>query len=70
MTVGKKIDARPPDEGGHFGEDFGPSVRNEGGVIDIGDERRELMRFVDHGTYDLERLDAERAAELRRALPT
>ena len=30
----------------------------------------EAMRFVDHGTYDLERLDAERAAEVRRALPT
>jgi thymidylate synthase ThyX len=30
----------------------------------------EAMRFVDHGTYDLERLDAERAAEMRRALPT
>jgi thymidylate synthase ThyX len=30
----------------------------------------EAMRFVDHGTYDLERLDAERAAETRRALPT
>jgi thymidylate synthase ThyX len=29
----------------------------------------EAMRFVDHGTYDLERLDAERAAELRRAMP-
>ena len=29
----------------------------------------EAMRFVDHGTYDLERLDAERAAETRRALP-
>jgi thymidylate synthase ThyX len=28
------------------------------------------MRFVDHGTYDLERLDAERAAEARRALRT
>jgi hypothetical protein len=28
----------------------------------------EAMRFVDHGTYDLERLDAERAAEARRAL--
>ncbi len=26
------------------------------------------MRYVDHGTYDLERLDAERAAEARRAL--
>ncbi|MFP5326132.1 MAG: FAD-dependent thymidylate synthase [Acidimicrobiia bacterium] len=26
----------------------------------------ELMRFVDHGTYDLERLDAERRAEERR----
>ena len=26
----------------------------------------ELMRFVDHGTYDLERLDAERRAEARR----
>ena len=26
----------------------------------------EAMRFVDHGTYDLERLDAERAAEARR----
>jgi thymidylate synthase ThyX len=26
------------------------------------------MSFVDHGTYDLERLDAERAAEARRAL--
>jgi len=26
------------------------------------------MRFVDHGTYDLERLDAERAAAARRAL--
>src|SRR6266446_2872262 len=30
----------------------------------------EAMRFVDHGTYDLERLDAERAAETRRALPS
>jgi thymidylate synthase ThyX len=30
----------------------------------------EAMRFVDHGTYDLERLDAERAAEMRRVLPT
>src|SRR5258707_92103 len=29
----------------------------------------EAMRFVDHGTYDLERLDAERAAEVRRAMP-
>jgi thymidylate synthase ThyX len=28
------------------------------------------MRYVDHGTYDLERLDAERAAEARRALRT
>ncbi|HVM03168.1 MAG TPA: FAD-dependent thymidylate synthase [Acidimicrobiales bacterium] len=27
----------------------------------------ELMRFVDHGTYDLERLEAERRAEARRA---
>ena len=27
------------------------------------------MRYVDHGTYDLERLDAERAAEARRVLP-
>ena len=27
----------------------------------------ELMRFVDHGTYDLERLDSERRAEARRA---
>ncbi|MBV9411765.1 MAG: FAD-dependent thymidylate synthase [Acidimicrobiia bacterium] len=26
----------------------------------------EMMRFVDHGTYDLERLDAERKAEARR----
>jgi hypothetical protein len=26
----------------------------------------EMMRFVDHGTYDLERLDAERRAEARR----
>ena len=26
----------------------------------------ELMRFVDHGTYDLERLDSERRAEERR----
>jgi thymidylate synthase ThyX len=26
----------------------------------------ELMRYVDHGTYDLERLDAERRAEARR----
>jgi hypothetical protein len=26
----------------------------------------ELMRFVDHETYDLERLDAERRAETRR----
>jgi thymidylate synthase ThyX len=26
------------------------------------------MHFVDHGSYDLERLDAERAAEARRAL--
>ena len=30
----------------------------------------EAMRFVDHGAYDLERLDAERAAEMRRALPS
>jgi len=30
----------------------------------------EAMRFVDHGTYDLERLDSERAAEMRRALPS
>jgi len=30
----------------------------------------DAMRFVDHGTYDLERLDAERAAETRRALPS
>jgi thymidylate synthase ThyX len=30
----------------------------------------EAMRFVDHGAYDLERLEAERAAEMRRALPT
>jgi len=29
-----------------------------------------LMRFVDHGTYDLERLDAERRAETRRATRT
>jgi hypothetical protein len=29
----------------------------------------EMMRFVDHGTYDLERLDAERRAEARRAAP-
>jgi thymidylate synthase ThyX len=27
----------------------------------------ELMRYVDHGTYDLERLDAENRAEARRA---
>ena len=27
----------------------------------------ELMRFVDHGTYDLERLESERKAEARRA---
>jgi hypothetical protein len=26
----------------------------------------ELMRFVDHETYDLERLEAERRAEARR----
>jgi hypothetical protein len=26
----------------------------------------ELMSFVDYGTYDLERLDAERRAEQRR----
>jgi hypothetical protein len=26
------------------------------------------MQYVDHGSYDLERLDAERAAEARRAL--
>jgi hypothetical protein len=26
----------------------------------------DMMRFVDHGTYDLERLDAERRAEARR----
>jgi thymidylate synthase ThyX len=26
------------------------------------------MRYVDHGSYELERLDAERAAEARRAL--
>src|SRR5437763_835645 len=29
----------------------------------------EMMRFVDHGTYDLERLDAERKAEARRTSP-
>ncbi|HMC43503.1 MAG TPA: FAD-dependent thymidylate synthase [Acidimicrobiales bacterium] len=29
-----------------------------------------LMSFVDHGTYDLERLDAERRAELRRTART
>jgi thymidylate synthase ThyX len=29
----------------------------------------EAMRFVDYGSYDLERLDAERAAETRRVLP-
>lgn len=29
----------------------------------------ELMRFVDHGDYGLERLDAERRAERRRATP-
>jgi len=29
-----------------------------------------LMGFVDHGTYDLERLDAERRAETRRATRT
>ena len=29
-----------------------------------------LMSFVDHGTYDLERLDAERRAELRRSART
>jgi hypothetical protein len=28
------------------------------------------MRYVDHGDYALERLDAERAAEARRALQT
>jgi thymidylate synthase ThyX len=28
------------------------------------------MRYVDHGAYELERLDAERAAEARRALQT
>jgi thymidylate synthase ThyX len=28
------------------------------------------MRYVDHGDYELERLDAERAAEARRALQT
>jgi thymidylate synthase ThyX len=27
----------------------------------------ELMRYVDHGTYDLERLEAERRAEARRS---
>jgi len=27
-----------------------------------------MMRFVDHGTYDLERLDAERRAEARRSI--
>jgi thymidylate synthase ThyX len=27
------------------------------------------MRHVDHATYDLERLEAERAAEARRAAP-
>jgi hypothetical protein len=27
------------------------------------------MRFVDHGTYDLERLESERAAEQRRTAP-
>ena len=26
----------------------------------------EMMRYVDHGTYDLERLEAERRAEARR----
>jgi hypothetical protein len=30
----------------------------------------ELMSFVDYGTYDLERLDAERRAEARRATRT
>ena len=30
----------------------------------------ELMNFVDHGTYDLERLAAERRAEARRATPS
>ena len=30
----------------------------------------ELMRYVDHGTYDLERLDAERRAEARRLAQT
>ncbi len=28
----------------------------------------EMMRFVDHGTYDLERLEAERRAEARRGM--
>ena len=28
------------------------------------------MRYVDHGTYELERLEAERAADARRAAPT
>jgi thymidylate synthase ThyX len=27
----------------------------------------EMMRFVDHGTYDLERIEAERRAEARRS---
>jgi hypothetical protein len=27
----------------------------------------ELMSFVDHGTYDLERLEGERRAEARRS---
>jgi thymidylate synthase ThyX len=29
----------------------------------------ELMRYVDHGTYDLERLESERRAEARRTSP-
>ncbi len=29
----------------------------------------ELMRYVDHGTYDLERLESERRAEARRTTP-
>ena len=37
-------------------------IRDEAGHHAIA----ELMSFVDYGTYDLERLDAERRAEARR----
>ena len=40
------------------------AIANDAGHHAIAD----AMRFVDHGSYDLERLDAERAAEARRAV--